>query len=133
LTVGSYVAGVTIETNQFGLTGERVAERWLRGKGWQVLERRYRNGHRDIDLIAERDGLVAFVEVKARSGLVFGDPVAAVNWKKRREMVRSASIWIDRHGREGEQYRFDVIGVLISGERVRIRHIENAFSLTIGA
>jgi putative endonuclease len=120
---------VTRDTNRFGLTGERVAERWLRGHGWRVLERRYRSGHRDIDLIAERHGLVAFVEVKARSGVQFGDPVAAVHWKKRREIARSASVWIARHGRPGEQYRFDVIGVLVSGERVRIRHVENAFAL----
>ena len=119
---------MTINTNRFGATGERVAERWLRGRGWRVLERRYRSGHRDIDLIAERHGVVAFIEVKARSGVQFGDPVAAVHWKKRREIARSASVWIDRHGRAGEQYRFDVIGVLVCNERVRIRHVENAFS-----
>jgi putative endonuclease len=49
---------------QFGQQGERVAERWLQSRGWKVLQRRYRSGHRDIDLIAQRDELVAFVEVK---------------------------------------------------------------------
>jgi putative endonuclease len=121
---------VTIQTDRFGLTGERVAERWLLRHGWRVLERRYRSGRRDIDLIAERDGLVAFVEVKARSGTSFGDPVEAVNWKKRNDLVRSASTWIDRHGRSGEHYRFDVIGVLVTGGHVRIRHVENAFALS---
>jgi putative endonuclease len=124
-----YVRGVTQETNRFGLEGERVAERWLRARGWRVLQRRYRSGHRDIDLIAERDGLVAFVEVKARTGSDFGDPVEAVNWRKRNELVRSATTWIVRHGRPGETYRFDVIGVLVAGRRVRIRHVENAFLL----
>jgi putative endonuclease len=118
---------VTKQTNEFGLQGERVAERWLLTRGWRVIQRRYRSGHRDIDLIAKRDELVAFVEVKARSGNEFGGPVAAVNWKKRSELVRSASTWIDRHGRPGETYRFDVIGVLVSGDRVRVRHVENAF------
>ena len=113
----------------FGLMGERVAERWLLSRGWRVLQRRYRSGHRDIDLIAQRDELVAFVEVKARTGTDFGDPVEAVNWKKRSELVRSAVTWIDRHGRSGEVYRFDVIGVLVSGPRVRVRHVENAFVL----
>ena len=113
----------------FGEVGERVAERWLRHRGWRVLQRRFRSGHRDIDLVAERDGLVAFVEVKARRGAVFGDPVEAVNWKKRRELSRSAAVWIDRHGRSGEAYRFDVIGVLVDGEHVRVRHVEDAFSL----
>lgn len=118
---------------QFGLQGERVAERWLQARGWRVLQRRYRSGHRDIDLIAQRDQLVAFVEVKARTGAVFGDPVEAVNWKKRNELVRSAVTWIERHGRPGESYRFDVIGVLVSGERVRVRHVENAFLVHNGA
>lgn len=94
-----------------------------------MLQRRYRSGHRDIDLIAERAGLVAFIEVKARSDGAFGGPIEAVNWKKQRELARSASTWIDRHGRPGESYRFDVIGVLLSGGRVRVRHVENAFSL----
>lgn len=117
------------ERQVFGLAGERVAERWLRHHGWRVLQRRFRSGHRDIDLIAERDGMVAFVEVKARSGEGFGDPVEAVNWRKKNELVRSASVWIDRNGRPGEAYRFDVIGVLIQGERVRVRHVPNAFSM----
>lgn len=107
-----------------------MAERWLLARGWRVLQRRYRSGHRDIDLIAERDGLVAFVEVKARTGHRFGDPVEAVNWRKRNELTRSALTWIDRHGKPGEQYRFDVIGVLVEGERVRVRHVENAFLLS---
>jgi putative endonuclease len=113
----------------FGEVGERVAERWLRRRGWRVLQRRFRSGHRDIDLVAERDGMVAFVEVKARRDGTYGDPVEAVNWKKRRELARSAAVWIDRHGRPHETYRFDVIGVLVEGDRVRVRHVENAFEL----
>jgi len=120
-------------TQAFGELGERIAERWLRRQGWRVVQRRFRNGHRDIDLVAERDGVVAFVEVKARRGDRFGDPVEAVNWKKQRELGRSARVWIDRHGRAPEAYRFDVIGILVAGERVRIRHIENAFPLHLSA
>lgn len=114
---------------EFGELGERIAERWLRRRGWRVLQRRFRNGHRDIDLVVEREGTVAFVEVKARQGREFGDPVEAVNWRKQRELARSASVWIDRHGRPCESYRFDVVGVLVEGERVRIRHVPNAFSV----
>ena len=120
---------MTIESNRFGVTGERLAARWLERKGWRVLQRRYRSGRRDIDLIAERSGLVAFVEVKARAGTRFGDPIEAVNWKKRSELTRAALTWIDRHGRANETYRFDVIGVLVSGSSVRVRHVEDAFSL----
>ena len=113
----------------FGEIGERIAERWLRRQGWRVLQRRFRNGHRDIDLVVERYGTVAFVEVKARRDSAFGGPLEAVNWRKRRELARSAMVWIDRHGRSDECYRFDVVGVVVSGPRVRIRHVEDAFAL----
>lgn len=116
-------------TQAFGELGERIAERWLARRGWRVVHRRYRFGHRDIDLVVERDGLVAFVEVKARSGAEFGDPVEAVNWRKRRELERSALSWISHHGRSCESYRFDVVGVLVQGGRVLVRHVENAFEL----
>lgn len=112
-----------------GEQGERIAERWLRRRGWRVLQRRFRSGHRDIDLVVERDGLVAFVEVKARRSAGFGGPVAAVNWRKQKELGRSARVWIDRHGRQPEAYRFDVVGVIVEPGRVRVRHVEGAFDL----
>lgn len=117
----------------FGELGERIAERWLCRRGWRVIQRRFRSGRRDIDLVVERDGVVAFVEVKARRGAEFGGPVQAVNHRKRKELERSAMVWIDRHGREAESYRFDVVGVLLNGADVRICHVENAFSLAFSA
>jgi len=113
----------------FGVLGEQIAERWLRRHGWRVVQRRFRSGHRDIDLVVERQGTVAFVEVKARKGDDFGSPVEAVNWAKQKELSRSAAVWIDRHGKPFESYRFDVIGVLVQGERVRVRHVPNAFAV----
>lgn len=117
----------------FGELGERIAERWLRRSGWRVVERRFRSGHRDIDLVMEREGTVAFVEVKARRGDRFGTPVEAVNWRKQKELSRSATVWIARHGRADTSYRFDVVGVLVEGERVRVRHVPNAFPLSLRA
>lgn len=117
----------------FGELGERIAERWLRRRGWRVVQRRFRSGHRDIDLVVEREGTVAFVEVKARKGPDFGGPVQAVNYRKRKQLERSAMVWIDRHGREAEAYRFDVVGVLVDGAAVRVCHVENAFSLAQSA
>lgn len=113
----------------FGVLGERIAERWLQRSGWRVLQRRFRSGHRDIDLVVEREGTVVFVEVKARRRGTFGAPVEAVNWRKQKELTKSAQVWIDRHGREAEVYRFDVVGVLVQGDRVRVRHVEDAFQV----
>ena len=78
----------------------------------------------------ERDGVVAFVEVKARTGARFGDPVEAVDWRKRRELVRSAHVWMDRNGVTARSYRFDVVGVLVTEGRARIRHLPDAFHLS---
>ena len=122
-----------------------MAARWLEARGWRIEARRFRSGRRDLDLVARRGALVAFVEVKARRGGAFGDPVEAVHWRKRRELVRSANVWIDRHGRPGDAYRFDVVGVLFGragaldggaapSERrarlaVRVRHVADAFGV----
>jgi putative endonuclease len=114
---------------RFGALGESIAARWLVRKGWRIVYRRFRNGRRDIDLVAQRDALVAFVEVKARKGAQFGDPVEAVDHRKQRELVKSAHVWIDRHGRAEESYRFDVVGVLMDGERVLVKHVEDAFQV----
>lgn len=120
---------MTTGRQAFGQLGERIAARWLEARGWRIVARRFRNGRRDIDLVAARDETVAFVEVKARRGEAFGDPVEAVHWRKRRELSRSASVWVARHGRPEESYRFDVIGVLVGDGRVRVRHVEDAFPM----
>ena len=120
---------MTKATNEFGELGERIAARWLERSGWRIVARRFRSGRRDIDLVAQRDDLIAFVEVKARSGDEFGDPVEAVNHRKQRELTKSAQTWIDRHGRAGESYRFDVVGVLLKDRRAFIRHVPGAFAM----
>jgi putative endonuclease len=111
-----------------GEEGERIAEAWLVQRGWRILDRRFRSGHRDLDLVAERSGVVAFVEVKARRGKSFGHPVEAVNWRKQRELTRSATVWMARFGGTKQVFRFDVVGVLMDESGTRIRHVENAFS-----
>jgi putative endonuclease len=120
---------MTKTTNSFGELGERIAARWLERAGWRIISRRFRSGRRDIDLIIERGDVIAFVEVKARTGAKFGDPVEAVHHRKQRELSKSAQSWIDRHGRSGEAYRFDVVGVLVTDGKVLIRHVPSAFQM----
>jgi putative endonuclease len=121
------------ERQTMGMRGERVAEKWLHVHGWHIAERRFRNGHRDIDLVAIRPEpagsgrTVAFVEVKTRASADFGGPVSAVNWRKQRELCRSAKVWMSRFQEPGDTYRFDVIGVILGKENVRVQHVENAF------
>lgn len=120
---------MTKATNDFGELGERIAARYLKHSGWQIVARRFRSGRRDIDIIAQHGDLIAFVEVKARTGDDFGDPVEAVNHRKQRELTKSAQTWIDRHGRAGEAYRFDVMGILLKERRVFVRHVAGAFAV----
>jgi putative endonuclease len=124
---------MTMARQTMGIRGERVAEKWLRVHGWDVAERRFRNGHRDIDIVATQQKAggrtVAFVEVKTRKSADFGGPVSAVNWRKQRELSRSAKVWMSRFQKPGDTFRFDVIGVILEAERVRVQHIENAFLL----
>jgi putative endonuclease len=120
---------MTAARQTLGRLGEQVAARWLCRRGWRVLAKRFRNGRRDLDLVVERDGTVAFVEVKTRRDGAFADPIEAVSWRKRRELIRSAKVWSDRFGPPGVAYRFDVVGVIVVGRDARIRHVENAFLL----
>lgn len=117
-----------------GKRGEGVAAQWLQVHGWSIAERRFRNGHRDIDLVATRDEqdagrTVAFVEVKTRASDSFGGPVAQVSWRKQRELGRSAKVWMSRFERPGDTFRFDVIGVILRPQNVSVKHVENAFLL----
>jgi putative endonuclease len=121
---------MTATRQAVGLIGERVAARWLVRRGWTIVAHRFRSGHRDLDLVVRRGDLVAFVEVKTRRRADFADPVEAVGWRKRRELVRSAWVWIEQAGRQGDEYRFDVIGVVLAGSGARIRHVEDAFPVS---
>lgn len=121
---------MTKQRQDLGLQGERIAARWMQRDGWAVVAHRFRSGHRDLDLIMRLGDLIAFVEVKARRGDAFGSPIEAVHHRKRRELTKSAQVWMDRHGSPGLSYRFDVVGVLISGSRVRVRHVADAFPET---
>jgi putative endonuclease len=111
-----------------GLLGERLACRRLEALGYTVLERNYRFGHREIDLIVRRGELIAFVEVKARAGDGFGHPLAAITALKRREVERVARRWQARHGRPEYHYRFDAVGITLRpGAEPIVEHVPNAW------
>jgi len=106
-----------------GVAGEQVAIAFLESRGWSVLAHRFRAARHEIDIVARRGRLVAFVEVKRRSGDAFGSPFEAVHGRRRRDLVRAARAWMDRHGAPGDVYRFDVIG--LTGDH--LEHLEDAF------
>lgn len=111
------------ERHQAGVAAEHAAMRYLASRGWQVVAHRFRAGRVELDLVARRGALVVFVEVKARRGRGFGAPFEAVTGSKRRELVRAARVWIDRHGQPRDVYRFDCIGI----QDGQLEHLEDAF------
>jgi putative endonuclease len=115
-----------------GLWGEQQAERMLREKGYKVLGRRVRVGRRDeLDLVARKDELLVFFEVKTRRDESFGRPASAVDRRKRAALSRAAVRYLARVKQRPPYYRFDVVEVIgdpDSGLRA-IRHIESAFQL----
>ena len=113
---------------ELGVLGERFAALHFRRLGYDIVERNYRFGHREIDLIVRKGPVIAFVEVKARAGDGFGHPLAAITARKRREVERVARNWVQRNGRRGFSYRFDAVGVMVRpGAEPRIEHIPNAW------
>ncbi len=115
---------------RLGDRGEEIAARHLTQNGWTVLDRNFRMGRKEIDLIVRRDELVAFVEVKTRSGPGFGHPLESVTWKKRREIQQVASAWIDRWGGPGQVYRFDAVAVTTSpAAGPVVEHVEDAWRM----
>lgn len=114
--------------HRLGFSGEEDAIGYLAALGWTIEAHRFRVGRNDIDLVARRDSLVAFVEVKTRRGEEFGPGRLAVGWKKRRAIERVAEIWRLRHGRAGDLYRFDVLEVIPRiCEPSGIEHLEDAW------
>ena len=111
------------ERHRAGLAAEKAAIEYLASRGWHIIAHRFRAGRIELDLVARRGMLVAFIEVKARRGPGFGTPFEAVTGAKRRELVRAARVWIDRHGHPQDIYRFDCIGI----QDGRLEHLEDAF------
>ena len=117
-------------SHRFGVEGEALAAEHLEREGWRVVARNYRFGHREIDLVARRGRVVAFVEVKARARLRWGHPLAAIDARKRAEIERVARVWLDRHGRRGDEFRFDAIAVYRSDDgTLRVEHVPDAWRL----
>lgn len=112
-----------------GQWGERQAASFLRRKGWSILACNYRFGRREVDLIARRGQILAFVEVKTRAGEGYGWPEEAITPLKRREIEAVATHFLARHAQPGVWVRFDAVAIVVTpdGERVRIRHVEDAW------
>lgn len=116
-----------------GRWGEQKAEELLREKGYRILGRRVRLSPRDeLDLVARKNEVLVFVEVKTRRTENYGRPVEAVNREKRRAMSRAAHRYLRRLRAKPPYFRFDVVEVVGSegDPKPIVRHLENVFTLS---
>ncbi|MFQ5852438.1 MAG: YraN family protein [Candidatus Binatia bacterium] len=113
-----------------GKEGERIAERYLKKKGFTLLERNYRCPVGELDLIALDRRVVVFVEVKTRSDHRFGTPLESVQRRKQQKMIRTALYFLSRHRLHDREARFDVIGISFEDRGLRVEHVENAFDFS---
>lgn len=115
-----------------GRAGEEAARHYLLEKGYAILQANFRNRYGEIDIIARKSSIVAFVEVKSRCGRAFGAPYEAVGKRKQDQIRRMAAMWLAACRDPSVRncvFRFDVISITMRGNRepVSLEHIEDAF------
>lgn len=120
---------MTNNNQDFGKLGEDLAVNYLVNKGYQILERNWRSGHKEIDIIAlDGDTLVA-VEVKTRKSNTYGEPDIAVGVMKQRMLIWAADAYV-RYKNLDVDVRFDIVSIVITDSGEHIEHIEDAFIVT---
>lgn len=116
-----------IEPHELGKIGEDLAVDYLIKKGYHILDRNWRSGHKEIDIIAlSDDGVLIIVEVKTRKSDDFGEPDIAVGITKQRMLIWAADAYV-RYKNLDVDIRFDIISIVISDDEPEIEHIEDAF------
>ena len=111
-----------------GAYGEIVAALWLEDRGLVVLDRNWRSGRGELDIVVRDGDVIAFVEVKTRAPGPQA-PIEALSHTKRRAMRRASEAWIHAHPGVGREFRFDVVGVIQEPrEAPRIQHFPDAFT-----
>lgn len=118
---------MTYARQQLGLEGEALAAAELERLGYQILERRHRSRFGEIDLIAQDEGTVVFVEVKTKTDSRFGDPAEMVTAQKQRRLVSMAEEYVSGHALHSTPCRFDVVAVDASIQPARITVYKDAF------
>jgi len=113
-----------------GRKGEDIAAGYILGKGYRILDRNWRFGKNEIDLIARDGSFIVIIEVKTRLSNYFSEPETAVTREKQRILVRAANAYV-RNRRLNQEVRFDVIAILLDQEKEQINHIVDAFYATL--
>jgi putative endonuclease len=113
--------------NPTAVLGENASCEYLEKKGYKILERNFRKGYGEIDIIALYQNTLVFIEVKTRSSLKYGTPFEAIPPTKLNLLIRGASFYkYVLHPELPDELRIDAIGVTVWGnEVINIEHLEN--------
>jgi len=110
-----------------GRRGEALAKAHLESTGYEILDENWTHGKLEVDLIAYKDKMMIFAEVKTRTGSGFGEPEDFVDARKQRLLADAADEYLYLMNHQGE-VRFDIISVLFDQKNNYIlKHIEDAF------
>lgn len=115
-----------MSTSKKGKQGENLAANFLINHGYKILKENYRHKRGEIDLIAQKNDLLVFVEVKSKARDKFGFPEEAVNSKKEEMIISTADQYLFEADWQGS-IRFDIISILGEGDKIEITHFEDAF------
>ena len=111
-----------------GDEGEDIAADYLRNHNLEIIERNYRYGHGEIDIIAKDRDILVFVEVKTRGNLEFGPPELAITKSKQRQVRKISEAYLIEKNITDIDCRIDVVAILLRKNLPpEINHIENAF------
>jgi putative endonuclease len=112
---------------ELGRKGEHLAKEHLEKAGYEILDENWTHGRLEVDLIAYKNKVIIFTEVKTRTGNWFGEPEDFVDARKQKLLVEAAEEYIYLMNHQGE-VRFDIISVLFDKQaNYTINHIEDAF------
>ena len=115
-----------LNTNKIGRRGEDLAVNFLKEQGFTIKARNYRLGRVEVDIIASKEDLLVFVEVKVRSNNHYGTPEACVDNKQEFRYHEAANAYIAEEKWEG-MVRFDTIAINLSNRNMELTHFEDAF------
>jgi len=112
-----------------GRWGEDVAAEYLQVNGYAILDRNVHSAHGEIDIVASKEGLLIFIEVKTRRSHTFAFPEDSVTSRKQAYMLSAAEEYLQAHPESGESWQFDVIAVEGTPDgKAQIEHFENVIS-----
>jgi len=118
------------EEHERGKLGEKMAAEHLQGRGYAILATNYLYGKAEVDIVAEKDGRIVFVEVKTRQSAYLSAPAYTVSPRKQKQIIKAADAYMKEQN-SGREARFDVITVIVNSKYQKLDHLEDAFFPTL--